>query len=71
MNLSSVGGKSDGVLTDSIIQQIDIKTGLVMWEWKMRHWISHGNGSVISSTIVPSLSLRWLHEFRASCDLSP
>jgi hypothetical protein len=38
MNLSKSGGKSDGVLTDSIIQQIDIKTGLVMWEW---HALGH------------------------------
>jgi hypothetical protein len=33
MNLSSRGGPSNGVITDSVIQQIDLKTGLVMWEW--------------------------------------
>ena len=33
MNLSSHKGLSDGVLTDSIVQEIDVKTGLVMWEW--------------------------------------
>jgi Arylsulfotransferase (ASST) len=38
MNLSSVHGLSDGVLTDSVIQQIDVKTGLVMWEW---HALGH------------------------------
>ena len=38
MNLSSYGGKSDGVLTDSVVQEIDIKTGLVMWEW---HALGH------------------------------
>jgi hypothetical protein len=38
MNLSSAGGKSNGVLTDSIVQEIDIKTGLVMWEW---HALGH------------------------------
>ncbi|HEX4108986.1 MAG TPA: arylsulfotransferase family protein [Solirubrobacteraceae bacterium] len=32
-NLSSVGGASDGVLLDPIVQEIDIKTGLVMFEW--------------------------------------
>jgi hypothetical protein len=26
------------VLTDSVVQQIDIKTGLVMWEW---HALGH------------------------------
>ena len=38
MNLSSAGGESNGVLTDSVVQEIDIKTGLVMWEW---HALGH------------------------------
>ncbi|MBA3807497.1 MAG: arylsulfotransferase family protein [Solirubrobacterales bacterium] len=38
MNLSSVHGPSSGVLTDSVVQEIDIKTGLVMWEW---HTLGH------------------------------
>jgi hypothetical protein len=38
MNLSSYKGLSDGVLTDSIVQEIDVKTGLVMWEW---HALGH------------------------------
>src|SRR6185312_8948590 len=33
MNLSSMHGSGDGILTDSVVQEIDIKTGLVMWEW--------------------------------------
>jgi len=33
MNLSSRHGPSNGVITDSVIQQVDVKTGLVMWEW--------------------------------------
>ena len=37
-NLSSVGGSKDGVVTDGIIQEIDVKTGLVMWEW---HALGH------------------------------
>jgi Arylsulfotransferase (ASST) len=32
-NLSSVGGPANGVLNDSVVQEIDIRTGLVMWEW--------------------------------------
>jgi hypothetical protein len=32
-DLSSVGGSRDGVLQDAILQEIDIKTGLVMFEW--------------------------------------
>jgi Arylsulfotransferase (ASST) len=38
MNLSSVHGAARGVLTDSVIQEIDIRTGLVMWEW---HALGH------------------------------
>jgi hypothetical protein len=38
MNLSSLHGESNGVLTDSVIQRIDVKTGLVMWEW---HALGH------------------------------
>jgi hypothetical protein len=32
-NLSSVGGPSDGLLDDGTVQEIDIKTGLVMFQW--------------------------------------
>jgi hypothetical protein len=38
MNLSSVRGPAKGILTDSVVQEIDIKTGLVMWEW---HTLGH------------------------------
>ncbi len=39
MNLSSVHGSgAEGVLSDSIIEEVDIKTGLVMWEW---HALGH------------------------------
>ncbi len=38
LNLSAAHGVRDGVLSDSIVQEIDIKTGLVMWEW---HALGH------------------------------
>jgi hypothetical protein len=38
MNLARVHGSANGVLTDGIVQQVDIKTGLVMWEW---HALGH------------------------------
>ncbi len=31
--LSTVGGPSDGALTDATLQEIDVKTGLVMFQW--------------------------------------
>ncbi len=38
MSLASVHGSSHGILTDSVIEEIDVKTGLVMWEW---HALGH------------------------------
>jgi len=32
-NLRGEGGRADGLLDDSVVQEIDIKTGLVMWQW--------------------------------------
>jgi Arylsulfotransferase (ASST) len=32
-NLSSVGGPADGGVTDGVFQEIDVRTGLVMYEW--------------------------------------
>ncbi len=32
-NLSSVGGPAYGAVTDGVFQEIDVKTGLVMYEW--------------------------------------
>jgi hypothetical protein len=38
MNLSSMHGSANGIVLDSVVQQIDVKTGLVMWEW---HSLGH------------------------------
>ena len=38
-DLRSVGGRRDGVAVDGIVQEIDVKTGLVLFEW-------HSIGSV-------------------------
>ena len=37
-NLSSVDGSSDGIIEDCVIQEIDVRTGLVMFEW---HALGH------------------------------
>jgi Arylsulfotransferase (ASST) len=37
-SLSSVGGPSDGLLNDCVVQEIDVRTGLVMFEW---HALGH------------------------------
>jgi hypothetical protein len=38
VNLASMGGSAHGVVSDSVVQEIDVKTGLVMWEW---HALGH------------------------------
>jgi len=38
MNLSALHGAANGVILDSVVEEIDIKTGLVMWEW---HALGH------------------------------
>ena len=37
-SLQSAGGPAGGVALDGVIQEIDIHTGLVMWEW---HSLGH------------------------------
>lgn len=37
-NLTSAGGPAQGIAVDGVIQEIDIHTGLVMWEW---HSLGH------------------------------
>ena len=37
-NLSSVGGLSNGIVEDCVVQEIDVRTGLVMFEW---HALGH------------------------------
>lgn len=38
MNLASFGGPRDGAVLDGIVQELDIKTGLVLFEW---HSLGH------------------------------
>ena len=33
LNLTKIGGLADAYVNDSVVEEIDIKTGLVMWEW--------------------------------------
>lgn len=37
-NLSSVGGPANGTVLDSVIQELDVKTGRLLWEW---HALGH------------------------------
>lgn len=55
MNLSAEHGFSNGVLTDSVVEEVDIKTGLVMWEW---HALGHIPISE-SHNAVPKANYPW------------
>ncbi|HTC60459.1 MAG TPA: arylsulfotransferase family protein, partial [Solirubrobacteraceae bacterium] len=54
-NLSSVDGASDGVILDTAVQEIDMKTGLVRWEW---HSLDHVGVSE-SETPAPKSATPW------------
>ena len=55
MNLSKLHGVADGVLLDSVIEEVDVKTGLVMWEWHALGHIPMGE----SFNAVPGVAYPW------------
>ena len=58
-NLAADGGKADSAVTDSLFQEIDIKTGLVMFEWT-----SLDHVALASSYSPPAgSSTRWPFDF--------
>ena len=54
-NLSPVGGARDGTIVDTAVQEIDMKTGLVRWEW---HSLDHVGASE-SETEAPKTATPW------------
>ena len=63
-NLTAVKGSANGILTDSVIQEIDIKTGLVMWEWHALGHIAIGD----SFNPLPSNGRPWDYVHMNSVD---
>jgi hypothetical protein len=59
-NLTSAGGPAGGVAVEGVIQEIDIHTGLVMWEW---HSLGHVDPSESYSKLpaVPSTPYDYFH----------
>jgi hypothetical protein len=55
MSLSAYHGLSNGVLTDSVIEEVDVKTGLVMWQW---HALGHISPSE-SHNAAPKYDYPW------------
>jgi Arylsulfotransferase (ASST) len=54
-DLSPIKGSSDGVIVDTAIQEIDMRTGLVRWEW---HSLDHVGASE-SEVEVPTGATPW------------
>jgi hypothetical protein len=56
-NLTSLGGPANGVVQDDIIQELDIRTGRVLWEWH-----SYGHVPLSASYVRPAGS-NWFDYF--------
>jgi hypothetical protein len=55
LDLSGIGGSAHAVVNDSIVQEVDVKTGLVMWEWHaLGHIPLHD-----SEAAVPRTNINW------------
>jgi hypothetical protein len=57
-NLSSVHGRSDAGVLDAVMQEIDIKTGLVMFEWH-----AYGHVALSESYSAPPGSAGWPYDY--------
>jgi hypothetical protein len=66
-DLSSVEGVADGVILDTAVQETDMKTGLVRWEW---HSLDHVAASE-SETTTPTKPTPWDWFHVNSIDLEP
>ncbi len=66
-NLSAVGGARGGAIIDTAVQEIDMKTGLVRWEW---HSLDH-IGASESEVQVPSDTTPWDYFHLNSIDPEP
>jgi hypothetical protein len=66
-DLSSSGGVRNGVLVDTAVQEVDMKTGLVRWEW---HSLDHVAASE-SHAPVPTTATPWDCFHLNSIELEP
>jgi hypothetical protein len=66
-DLSQVNGSVGGAIVDTAIQEIDMRTGLVRWEW---HSLDH-IGAAESEVEAPSSSTPWDYFHLNSIELEP
>lgn len=60
-DLSAVGGPADGALTDAVFQEIDVKTGLVMYEWTSVDHVAIGESEERAATSSTSWPFDFFH----------
>ena len=66
-DLSSLGGKRNGTIVDTAVQAIDVKTGLVRWEWHSLDHVAAGE----SHAPVPDSAAPWDYFHLNSIDPEP
>jgi hypothetical protein len=66
-NLTQVGGVSNGAIVDTAVEQVDMKTGLVRWEW---HSLDH-IGAAESEVEAPEGPTPWDYFHINSIDPEP
>jgi hypothetical protein len=66
-DLTSLGGARNGVIIDTVIQAVDMKTGLVRWEWHSLDHVWAGE----SHAPVPSNATPWDYFHLNSIDPEP
>jgi Arylsulfotransferase (ASST) len=53
-DLSSLGGERDGAIVDTVVQALDMETGLVRWEWhSLDHVSVHESHAPVPETATP------------------
>jgi hypothetical protein len=57
-NLHSSGGPSNGVILDAVVLEVDMRTGLVRWEW---HALDHVNVNDSETSPPASRAWDWFH----------
>ncbi len=57
-NLTAAGGQRDGVILDPVVQSIDMRTGLVRWEW---HSLDHVNVDESETSPPKGFPWDWFH----------
>lgn len=60
-NLSSVGGPTNGAVSDGIMQEIDVKTGLVMFQWTSLDHVGLGESYEHASKATTSSPFDFFH----------